>query len=226
MMRATGVGMPFDAAVMATTTNQWKVLDPGAAAAADILNYLRGDASNEEQNGGTLRNRYIGSGGSVLGDMVHSRPIYYEDRISSPASGIDDCIGDSTGEDSLACLLFVGGNDGMLHAFNALTGDEMFNYIPGLVFENIRELSEPSYQHRYFVDNTPYIKKFNSMSLLVSGLGKGGRGYFALNVKDPETIVDEAELSSRVLWEYPPPGTTDPDMGYSFSDSHYSEDVR
>jgi len=216
---ASGVGMPFDSTIMATTTNQWQLLDPTPATAANILNYIRGDRSNEEQVGGSLRNRFTGEGDSVLGDLIHSRAIYYEDRISPSVAGVDDCIGDGSGEDNLACMLFVGGNDGMLHAFNAITGDEEFAYIPGLVFENIHETADPAYSHRYFVDNTPHVREFDDMSILVGGLGKGGRGYFALDVKDPETITNEADLSARALWEYPTPGTTDPDMGYSFSET-------
>lgn len=77
---------------------------------SDIVNYIRGDTSREKQNGGTLRNRT-----KLLGDIVHSSPAY---------------SGDSN-------TVFVGANDGMLHAFNASTGVELFGYIPSAVIPRL-----------------------------------------------------------------------------------------
>ena len=48
-------------------------------------------------------------------------------------------------------------------------------------------------------------------TLLVTGLGKGGNSYYALDVTDPASITDEASAASKVLWRF-----TDPDMGYTF----------
>ena len=67
-------------------------------------------------------------------------------------------------------IIYVGGNDGMLHAFNTqkfdhnftrdpAPGDELFAYIPNLVFENLAELTSPNYDHKFFVDLTPTVKK-------------------------------------------------------------------
>ena len=41
--------------------------------------------------------------------------------------------------------IFIGANDGMLHAFNAINGVERFAYIPNLVFENLAGLKETTF---------------------------------------------------------------------------------
>jgi type IV pilus assembly protein PilY1 len=79
------------------------------------INYLRGDSSLEVQNNGGFRNRF-----SRLGDIVHSAPLYEND------------------------MLYVGSNDGMVHALNANTGAELFAYVPNLVFDNLKRLTETS----------------------------------------------------------------------------------
>jgi type IV pilus assembly protein PilY1 len=51
-------------------------------------------------------------------------------------------------------------------------------------------------------------------------LGKGGKGYYALDVTDGDSVNDftlEGSVADMVLWEYPRRGTSDNDMGYTFS---------
>ena len=122
----------------------------------------------------------------ILGDIVHSAPTYFKGEI------------------------YIGANDGMLHGFDATTGEEHFAYVPGLVYDHLADLADPGYSHRFYVDNTSTATDIGSQDLLVGGLGKGGKGYFALDVTDP-TAMD----ASHVLWEYP--NGTDDDMGYSYS---------
>ncbi|MEW6079315.1 MAG: PilC/PilY family type IV pilus protein [Thermodesulfobacteriota bacterium] len=152
-----------------------------------LIDFIKGDRSEEIKNGGYLRDRV-----SRLGDIIHSAPVHvlYSD-------GTD--------------YLYVGGNDGMLHAFDASSsgtgGQEIFAYVPSYVYENLVSLSDPNYSHKYYVDTTPYVDK---SGLLVGGLGAGGKGYFALDVSDPRNFS-----TGDVLWEYPP--GVDDDMGFSFS---------
>jgi len=157
------------------------------ANAGDKVKYLRGGAVN----GYRFRSR-------KLGDIVNSAPVFLDD------------------------VIYAGSNDGMLHAFDAATGAEIFGYVPNLVFSHLKLLTDPAYTHRFYVDLTPTVKKdvgilggTATRALLVGGLGKGGKGYFALDITDAKTITTEAGLASRVLWEFPK--TIDPDMGYSFS---------
>jgi len=156
----------------------------------DEVNYLRGDSSLEVQNNGSFRNRF-----SRLGDIVHSAPLYEND------------------------VLYVGSNDGMVHAFNANTGVELFAYVPNLIFDNLKRLPEISYTHKFYVDLTPSANKIGSNTYLVGGLGKGGRGYYMLDITSPAGNT-EANTNSWVKWEYPrasTPAAQLDDMGYSFS---------
>jgi Tfp pilus tip-associated adhesin PilY1 len=133
-----------------------------------------------------------------LGDIVNSAPVFLDD------------------------VIYAGANDGMLHAFDAATGEEIFAYVPNLVFDDLKLLTDPAYTHRFYVDLTPTVKKGKGIlvagttdTLLVGGLRKGGKGYFGLKATNSKSITTETELAQRVLWEFPK--TYDPDMGYSFS---------
>jgi type IV pilus assembly protein PilY1 len=134
-----------------------------------------------------------------LGDIVHSSPFLINDT------------------------LFVGANDGMLHAFNAATGEERFAYVPDLVFENLMYLKDNNYTHKFYVDLSPVAVEHvggMDMTLLVGGLGKGGKGYYVLDVSDADSVNDfasENSVADMVLWEYPRRGASDDDMGYTFS---------
>ncbi len=149
----------------------------GSLTRQDVVNYLRGDKTNE----GQFRRR--GSSNS-LGDFIHSMARFYDG------------------------ILYVGGNDGMLHAFYADDtngGKELFAYVPGLVFHNLRKLADPAYEHKFYVDNTPTVQAMGDVAYLVGGLGKGGKGYYCLDVTNATSIDTETELAARIKWEYPPP---------------------
>ncbi len=157
--------------------------DQGYLVNTEKVDYLRGDRSKEKQNGGTLRNRT-----SILGDIVDSTPAYVSENDT----------------------LFVGANDGMLHAFNATTGVEQFAYVPSAVLPRIANLTNPSYTHEYFVDGDIAVSSRTqtpSNNYLVATLGRGGKGIFALNVTTPSSFG-----SGSLLWEYF--NSTDNDLGY------------
>lgn len=147
-----------------------------------VLNYIRGDRSREIQNSGSLRNR-----NSALGDIVHSSPYYVKD----------------TG------TVYVGANDGMLHAFNASTGVEQFAYIPSLIFSKLPTLATATYTHSFFVDGDVAVStrtETPNKNILVGATGRGAKGLFGLNVTNPASFS-----ASNVLWEY---SGSDTDMGF------------
>lgn len=148
-----------------------------------VLDYLRGDRSNEILQGGTFRTR-----SRLLGDVVHSSPYFVKDNNT----------------------VFVGANDGMLHAFSANTGAELFAYIPGLVFNKLPALASPAYAHTFFVDGDIAVSTRSQTpgkNILVGATGRGAKGLFALDVTDPASVS-----AASVLWEYG--DTTDNDLGY------------
>jgi len=127
-------------------------------------------------------------------------------------------------------MVYVGGNDGMLHGFDANTGVEKLAYVPSPLYRHARlsKLTAPDYgnstnPHAYFVDGTPTIGDIcvgscashnDWRTILVGGLGGGGQGIYALNITRPEDF-SEANASSLVLWEFN--DTHDADLGYTFS---------
>jgi len=112
-------------------------------------------------------------------------------------------------------MVYVGANDGMLHAFNAADGVERLAFIPGAVFSNLPELTKPAYTHQFYVDGTPTVNDvFYSgawHSVLVGGLNRGGKSIYALDVTNPNGF-SETNATSVFKWEY-----TDADLGYTYS---------
>ncbi|MGB3391923.1 MAG: PilC/PilY family type IV pilus protein [Stenotrophomonas sp.] len=139
----------------------------------DNAAYIAGTRTLEKSNGGTLRNR-----SSLLGDVVGSSPAYVADTST----------------------LYVGANDGMLHAINASDGAELFGFIPnGINWTDLGSLSRSDYVHRYFVDGPIVVSaraQTPNKNLLVAGLGKGGKGLFVLDVTNPASFDQ-----SKFKWE-------------------------
>jgi len=212
-------GAPFEASTL-----------PAAAVSmiggASVVDYIRGDRSREAANGGTLRTRK-----SVMGDVVRSNPTFvgppdagYPDQWSnllypsqteaengSSATPYSQFKSNNSSRES---VVYAGANDGMLHAFWA--GDvsqagsqarEMFAYVPGAVFPNLKQYSQESYKHHYYVNATPDVADVfyggTWHSWLVGGEGAGGDSVYALDVTKPSGI-SENSASSTVKGEWNP----------------------
>ena len=180
----------------------------------DVLQFIRGSNAQEQRNGGRFRNRT-----HTLADIVFSAPLY----VGAP-NGLTqtaDYFAFVTANAKRSPVVYVGANDGMLHAFDAATGTKRFAYIPNGVFANLVKLANPAYntQHQYFVNGSPRAAdvKFASdgswHTVLVGTEGAGGSTVFALDVTAPDSLVTEAQVAQAVLWEF-----SDPDMGLSFSE--------
>lgn len=199
------------------------------------LDFLRGDRSNKQSNGGTytFRDRI-----KILGDIVHSDPIF----VGKPALNWPDVAPFPTGTDSYrdfkngsaksrSELVYVGTNDGMLHGFSATDGSQKIAYIPSNLFvdttadQGLHYLTDPNYTHRYYVDlattvSDVYIDTTGTgtghswHTIITGGNRAGGKGVFALDITDPSQF-NEANAANLVLWEFD--ATDDADMGYSYS---------
>ncbi|WP_131780981.1 pilus assembly protein [Legionella gresilensis] len=184
------------------------------------LNYIRGDRSKEMQNGGIFRNR-----STPLGDIIDSGPVLVDvPKQNYPivwsGSAAENTVPYSTFRDAnlnRKPVIYVGANDGMLHAFDADNGNELFAYVPSKVFANLNQLTSTSYSHRYYVDGSPNaIDVFingNWRTVLVGSLNAGGQGIFALDITDP-TMFAESNAEQLVKWEFS--DVNDADMGFSF----------
>jgi len=173
-----------------------------------IINHVRGiDAYDLNQNGNTTEAREW-----KLGDIFHSNAVivgepsrFFKEQGFSGTGGFYQANKDRTK------VIIVGANDGMLHAFNASTGVEEWGFIPKSLLMNLQSMVSV---HTYYVDSSPKVADvwFYSNStdttksveewktVLICGLRKGGKTYFALNITDT--------LNPQYLWEFPKP--TDP----------------
>jgi type IV pilus assembly protein PilY1 len=174
------------------------------------LDWLRGDDAQEQRNGGAFRNRTI----TILGDIINSDPYFvgkpdYRYHQLPDATEASEYVAfrNSAAYQARRDMLYVGSNDGMLHAFDANTGVEQFAYVPNLVFEKLSALTEIDYAHQYYVDGSARAADayINSAwrTVLLGNLGGGGGGIFALDVTNPDTFN-----TTSVMWEF-----TDADMG-------------
>ncbi len=198
-----------------TTTNTADIASTQSDGEA-LVNFLRGDRSNEGVSAGELRPR-----ASVLGDIVDSDPKY----VNKPGFFYPDTLESGSyasfksSKSSREPMVYVGANDGMLHGFRASDGKELLAYIPSSVYENLHKLADQNYYHRFFVNGAPTIvDAYYSNAwhtVLVGSLGRGGQGIFALDVTNPG-IFSESAASSLVLWEFD--DSDDSDMGYSYSE--------
>ncbi|MBC7375824.1 MAG: pilus assembly protein PilY, partial [Burkholderiaceae bacterium] len=200
------------AAVDAVVKSNLSRSTPGSATdsyAQNRLNYLRGDRSGE----GTLfRTR-----SKLLGDIINSG-VAYSGTPTTTLSGEANYTTFYSTAAARSPTVFVGANDGMLHAFNATNGDEVFAYIPSWMGPNLAALTSSTYNsnHQNYVDASSFVAEAQVGSagastdwktVLVSGTGGGGRGVFALDVTNPATFS-----TSSVLWEFTQ--ADDADMGY------------
>jgi len=157
------------------------------------LNYLRGDKSNESS---LFRAR-----SKLMGDVINSGVVY----SGAPTTAINDSGYSAfyNANKSRTPAVFVGANDGMLHAFNGGTGDELFAYIPSWLGSTLSALTSKTYNnsHQSYLDGTPAVAEAQVGSdwktVLVSGTGGGGKGVFALDVTDPAAFT-----ASKVMWEF------------------------
>lgn len=161
----------------------------------NLVNYLRGDKTYASGTARAFRTR-----ASLLGDIINSSPVY----VGKPPFMYSDAGYSSfvTSKTSRKKMVYVGANDGMLHAFAVEdSGNEQWAFIPTPVMQNMWRLADDNYpgNHRYYVDATPTLADVYDGSawrtILVGGLGAGGRGYYALDVTDPES-------PPKLLWEY------------------------
>lgn len=128
----------------------------------------------------------------AIGDILHNEPrlIAYttdEDIVRAEGSNSKEEV-----------TIFVGTNEGFIHAINAETGEEKFAFLPKELLhipEKYRADSK-SYNNKaygmdgYFTALTQYGNKLSddtrkiSKAYLYAGMRRGGSNYYALDVKD------------------------------------------
>lgn len=185
------------------------IAEMGNATIDQIVAYLRGDRSSEVINGGPLRTR-----SAAIGDILNSQPalnnaVNFGYALLPPSEG-----GGASGPGSYGAyvaakrsrppLVFVGSNDGMLHAVSSgpAGGDVKFSVIPNSVLGYMKELPKQGYQHLYYVDGSPtqHDVRLGSAwrTMLLSYNGAGGKSIMALDV----TNAASGFGTDNFMWEF------------------------
>ncbi len=205
--------------------SQVAVLGTSPAGVADgygalRLQYLRGQRSNEQVKCAGCTPQFRSRPTSVLGDLIDSAPYY----VAAPAFAYPDSLESAPYSafaatwSARAAMIYVGGNDGMLHAFAAADGHEALAYVPWSLYPELTQLTNVSYTHRYYADGSPTVgDAFYAggwHTLLAAGLRGGGQGVYVLDVTNPAAF-GETNAASIVRWEFT--DADDPDLGYTFA---------
>jgi Mg-chelatase subunit ChlD len=181
------------------------------AEVTDLINFVRGiDAYDENKNNNKTEERW------KLADIYHSElkvvgvpnakvtddanrgdtEAYYryQKNYNNFKNG-NRCGGSCPSRKEVA---YVGANDGMLHAFDAKTGKELWAFIPPGMVKNLPKLSsvKPNTSNSiYGVDGSIVVKDIyfdkkdgkgtRWYTVLIAGQGRGGQSYFALDITNP-----------------------------------------
>lgn len=205
--------------------------------AINYLNYLRGDRTHERSSVASGTTNAYRDRVTLLGDIVNAKarpvgaPAAPYSSVSNP--GYDKFKADFKDRKT---MVYVGANDGMVHAVDgSLTGTtagkEIWAYVPGATFKGptntpssngLAAFGNPTFVHRYLVDATPLSIDVDLgrtvggsgtdwRTLLIGGLGKGGKSLYALDVTDPSSVTSEATAAQKVLWEF-----SDASLGFTY----------
>jgi type IV pilus assembly protein PilY1 len=203
---------------------------------ADYLNYLRGERKHERSSTAAGTSNAYRDRTTLLGDIVgsKSRPVGKPDAPYSSAANPGYAAFKETYKNRKA-MVYVGTNRGMLHAVDGSLdagpgknpGQEVFAYVPGALYAGTTGLStlgNPNFQHFNFVDATPLVADVDFgktvggsvtdwRTILVGGLGKGGKSLYAIDVTDPSAMTSESAVAGKVLWEF-----SHPKLGYTYGE--------
>jgi type IV pilus assembly protein PilY1 len=185
------------------------------------VDYLRGMSTNEGTAAGDFRRRPT----SKLGDIVNSNPNF----VGQPNAGHGDAAYANFRLTHInrTPIVYAASNDGMLHGFNASNtpatmGREIIAFMPSKAALKANKLTNPTYQHEYFVDGSPEVQDVCTTAhaaadvcggwatYLAGTMGAGGHGVFLLDVTSPSTF-SEANAQNIVKWEFT--DADDPDLG-------------
>jgi type IV pilus assembly protein PilY1 len=149
-----------------------------------LIDFIHGyDAYDENGNGILTEKRDW-----ILGAFIHSRPLVIHYGTSQS-------------------VIYAGANDGMLHAFNDASGEELWAFIPPSLLPSLKNLNGEALE--FFVDGSPKAYLGADQKIMIFGLRRGGNRYYALDITDP--------LVPRLLWEISPSTPGFGELGQTWS---------
>jgi hypothetical protein len=139
-----------------------------------------------------------------IGAVIGSTPAIMDPPSLDPPPDEDYGFQDSTGtyagnHKNRRSIIFVGANDGMIHAIDARTGYEVWAFIPFNLLPKLKTLmdGEPVEQFDYFVDSSPKLADIKLggswKTMLIIGESYGGTFYQAFDVSEAGMNVDPSE---------------------------------
>lgn len=186
----------------------------GDAERDDLVAYLSGiDAYDDNDNGDKTETREW-----MMGDIRHSKPAVVNYRPYTLANE-SNCTENKT-------MIYVGTNDGMLHAFSDCDGQEAWAFVPDNVLPNLKEMAARPTLINYSVDASPMVMRYDANKdgtidpasdklVLIFGLRRGGNAYYALDITSP--------LSPKLLWRINAATTGFGHLGESWSDPQFAK---
>jgi len=168
--------------------------------------YLRGSRVDEVSKGTTANPLPFRDRTSLVASIVNSAPIYVGAKPSTSVSGAG--YDDFYRTMSRTPVVYVGSNNGVLHAFSAANGSELFAFIPRPFVEKLPAVTSPNFVRQPMLDAPPVIAEAQVAftgaasdwrSILIAGYGGGSQGVFALNVTNPSSF---SANTSSVLWDF------------------------
>jgi type IV pilus assembly protein PilY1 len=161
----------------------------------------------------------------VLGDIASSKPAYVRD----PRKNYPDATYQAfkAAKASRKPVVYTAANDGMLHAFDAATGEELMAYVPRITMKKLWQLASTTYgtNHIFTADGSPEVADVQIgtawRTMLVAGLNGGGRGYYALDVTDEPTATSKPVVKWELCADPAICANSDPDIGLTFGNAQY-----
>ena len=116
-----------------------------------------------------------------LGSLINSSPVVIQNGAST--------------------IVYQASNDGLLHAIDASTGNELWAYAPSFLNGQVATGT-----NQYVLDGTPAYGYANGKTYLIGGTGfnTAHNGYYAVDITTPATTAtSEATVASGIKWEFP-----------------------
>jgi len=169
--------------------------------ARKLIGFVRGqDTYDEDNNESTFDQRMWKLGESYHSEIAvvpppkeidHSKQRLNTEEIYKKNNFYEEFVAANAGRET---MVYVGANDGMLHAFKDSTGEELWAFIPPNMLPKLRGMVS-GVDHItipiYGVDGSPAVKDVfyggQWRTVLMAGLGREGFGYFALDVTQPSS---------------------------------------